>query len=254
MILDCELELRGYIIMRSRLKWLIPLILVLILTGGTIVYVNQYYHADANAKAALLSDDVVQISQTDFGVFFDGPSEEYAFIFYPGAKVEETAYAPLLHALAREGMDGFIIKMPAHLAILGMDRAVSVLKQYDYPYWYIGGHSLGGACSTQFAASHSDQLSGVILLAAYPMKSLGENLPAAFIYGSEDGVLNMEKYQQSKNDLAGHAVEYIIKGGNHAQFGSYGFQKGDGIPSITAEEQIEETVRYIMSMVNDGTS
>ena len=43
------------------------------------------------------------------------------------------------------------------------------------------------------------------------------------MYGSEDGVLNMEK-----NGSYETTVEIVIPGGNHAGFGSYGAQNGDG--------------------------
>ena len=36
--------------------------------------------------------------------------------------------------------------------------------------------------------------------------------------------------------------EHILEGGCHAGFGSYGMQDGDGVPTITGEAQIAETV------------
>ncbi len=62
------------------------------------------------------------------------------------------------------------------------------------------------------------------------------------IYGSEDGVLNMEKYAENKVNLPALLEEIIINGGCHAGFGSYGSQDGDGVPTLTGEAQIEETV------------
>lgn len=40
-----------------------------------------------------------------------------------------------------------------------------------------------------------------------------------------------------------------IPGGNHAQFGNYGVQKGDGTASISAEEQQVQTALAISNMV-----
>ena len=65
------------------------------------------------------------------------------------------------------------------------------------------------------------------------------------IYGSEDGVLNMEKYAANKMNLPASFEEHIIDGGCHAGFGSYGAQDGDGTPTITGDAQIEETVFLI---------
>ena len=52
----------------------------------------------------------------------------------------------------------------------------------------------------------------------------------------------MEKYEENKVNLPASLEEYIIEGGCHAGFGSYGSQDGDGVPTITGDAQIEETV------------
>ena len=235
--------------MKRKLKWIIPFIILVCLAVLIVFYTEDYYHASENAEKALISDSLVQVAKTDFGWFFDGPSEKDALIFYPGGKVEETAYAPLLHLLAENGIDVFLAKMPMRLAILDTNRAESIIKRYDYQHWYIGGHSLGGACSTSYAAKHSDALKGVILLAAYPMKQLDDSLNVLFIYGSEDKVLNRQKYDDSKKYAPSDATEFIIEGGNHAQFGSYGIQNGDGIALISPEEQRKLTMELILNNI-----
>ena len=235
--------------MRKRLRWIIPVAVLALLAGGFAIYVGQYYRAGDAAADALRSDEAVQVSATDYGWWFDGPSDECALIFYPGGKVEAEAYAPLLHRLAAAGVDGCLVEMPFQLAILGIDRADAVLTAHEYGRWYIGGHSLGGACATAYAAGHGDALSGVILLGAYPMKPLGDDLDTVFIYGSEDGVLNRENYQKSRRLAPEDAVEYVIEGGNHAQFGDYGPQRGDGAASISPEAQIHETVECIIENI-----
>ena len=120
------------------------------------------------------------------------------------------------------------------------------MKQYDYVRWYIGGHSLGGAMAANYAAGHGSQLTGVFMLAAYPTKSLDENTRAILIYGSEDGVLNMEKLGEADQYLPDNAEKYIIDGGNHAQFGNYGKQDRDGNAAISWEEQQHRTVEFIL--------
>ena len=233
----------------KKLKWLIPILVVSILIIIFLVYTSYYYHADVTAQAALVSGETVHVTQTSYGWLFDGPSEQNALIFYPGAKVEETAYAPLLHLLAQEGMDVCLVSMPFRLAIFGANTANSVMAQYNYEHWYIGGHSLGGAMAANYAASHGDQLTGLILLAAYPTKPLNEALLEISIYGSEDGVLNMEKIEAGKAHAPGDYREYIIAGGNHAQFGNYGEQRGDGPAAISSEEQQKMAVRYIIQNI-----
>ena len=65
------------------------------------------------------------------------------------------------------------------------------------------------------------------------------------VYGSEDGVLDMDKYRKYRSNLPEDTYEYVIDGGCHSYFGSYGLQKGDGTPDVAFEEQIEMTVDFI---------
>lgn len=218
------------------------------------VYVSAYYHADDSGSVAeaLVSDEAVAVEKTEYGWFFDGPSGENLLVFYPGAKVEETAYAPFLHLLAERGMDVCLVKMPFHLAVFGVDRAEAVLEDPAYAGYrrrYVGGHSLGGAMAASFAASHMDlafPLDGVILCAAYPAVRLEEPLRELVLYGSEDGVLNMDALRKADDYAPADHTEYVIRGGNHAQFGDYGIQKGDGEAVISARDQQEEAVEVIL--------
>ena len=70
------------------------------------------------------------------------------------------------------------------------------------------------------------------------------------IYVSEDGVLNREKYEADRANLPQDTAETIIDGGCHAGFGSYGAQKGDGTPTISAEEQQRQTADVLAAWMN----
>ena len=236
---------------QKKLIWSVPILICAVLLGCFFFYTGQYYHADASALSALESDGTVTVTKTDYGWLFDGPSESDALIFYPGGKVEETAYAPLLHLLADETMDVLLVKMPFHLAVFGIDKANELIPRYDYSNWYIGGHSLGGAMAASFAAKHPSQLAGVILLAAYPTEKVDDSITVTTIYGSGDGVLNMKKLAEGKKYLPKNAGIYVIDGGNHAQFGNYGVQKGDGKAAISAEEQLKQTVELVKQRKNN---
>ena len=83
----------------------------LLFTAGAVFFgwLGRYYRADAAALAALSSRDTVTVEKISGGWRFDGPGEDTALIFYPGAKVEAAAYAPLLLRLAEGGADGFLL-------------------------------------------------------------------------------------------------------------------------------------------------
>lgn len=231
---------------RKKLLLVIPVIVIAALCIAFLAYTEQYYHAEESAYTALKSDESVIVTQTEYGWLFDGPSETDAFIFYPGGKVEETAYAPLLHRLAKQGMDVSLVRMPFRLAVLGVNKADQVMEQHDYERWYIGGHSLGGAMAASYAATHSSQLSGVFMLAAYPSKSLDGISKAVIIYGSEDGVLNRTRLEEANRYLPNSSEIYVIEGGNHAQFGNYGRQAGDGNAAVSSEEQQQRAAEWIL--------
>lgn len=231
----------------TRIKriFIILIALLALLAAGFFAYFLNYYHAVDTA--ALESDADVTVSSASYGWFFDGPGEDKALIFYPGAKVEETAYAPLLHLLASRGMDACLVKMPFRFAIFNSGAAADVMKQHSYDTWYIGGHSLGGAMAANYAAGHAEEYAGVILLAAYPTKRLPDSLKEVLIAGSEDRIVNRRRIEKARKQAPADYVEHEIVGGNHAQFGNYGAQKGDGEATISAEEQIEEAVGVILS-------
>ena len=119
----------------------------------------------------------------------------------------------------------------------------------EYDQCYIGGHSLGGAMAASYAADHGDQLSGVILFAAYPTKQLPNTMTEIVLVGSEDQVVNRTKLEQGRNYAPDRYIERIIEGGNHAQFGSYGAQRGDGTAAISSEQQIMEAVQIIQESI-----
>ncbi len=231
---------------KRNLAWIVPVSVIALIVLAFFIYTGHYYHADAGALSALESDDSVTVIKTDFGWMFDGPSDSDALIFYQGALVEETAYAPLLKQIASAGIDVLLVRMPFRLAFFGADKASELIPKYDYDAWYIGGHSLGGAMAAVYAAEHSGQLAGLILLAAYPTKKLDDSLTVISVYGSEDGVLNRDKLSEGNQYMPKDAVTYVINGGNHAQFGNYGKQARDGEALVSAEEQQRETVALIM--------
>lgn len=235
---------------RKRDVVLILLLLICLLAAGCVWYVTDYYKCEEEIQSYFQNNGPVKLEEMESGLLLDGPGNEHAFIFYPGAKVEYTAYVPLLYQIAENGTDVFLLKMPCNLAFLEMNRADDIISSYEYAHWYLGGHSLGGAMAAAYAAEHLDRLDGLVLLAAYPTKSLqAEEFSVLSLYGSEDGVLQMEKMEQGRAYMPDDYTEICIQGGNHAQFGNYGAQKKDGVATLSREEQQGKTVRAICEMM-----
>lgn len=228
----------------------IVLALIIIMACLSVWYVNDYSHADASVNAYLNGTENVSVEKVENGLFLDGPGNDSALIFYPGAKIEYVSYLPLFMELANDGVDCFIVEMPANLAFLGADSADAIIGdgKYSYDEWYISGHSLGGVAASSYAINHKDKISGLILLASYPVDDLG-NMSVLSIYGSNDKTLNKETYDKSKELMDYNLTEYVIDGGNHAQFGSYGNQSGDGVATISPENQRIQTEREILEFI-----
>lgn len=213
-----------------------------LLAGAGKRYLEEYY------PAVTYEVQTETLQETEKYIVYGDTKSEQGFIFYPGAKVDEKAYAPIMDELSQVGICCVLVKMPYHMAILDTDAAEPIMQEFaDVEKWYIGGHSLGGAMAARFSAEHESELSGLILLAAYPTDAL-DTLPVLSLYGSEDGVLNREKYEDAIS-LASNLTEYVIEGGNHAGFGNYGAQDGDGKAAILEEEQWQETVDYILNFM-----
>ncbi|MCI8637620.1 MAG: carboxymethylenebutenolidase, partial [Coprococcus sp.] len=236
--------------MRWKKRVIIPVISFLFIVIVCIWYVNDYYHADEKVQEYLQKKEPVSVTEMSDGLYLDGPGDDTAMVFYPGAKVEYTAYLPLLSDLAEQGIDCFLIKMPCNLAFFGQNKSKKIMDYYEYDYWYLYGHSLGGSMSASYASGHLESLNGLVLLAAYPTKSLkSDSFSVLSLYGSEDGVLNMEKVEEGKAYMPADYVEVCIEGGNHAQFGNYGEQKGDHAAGISREEQQAQTVEAILNIM-----
>lgn len=134
-----------------------------------------------------------------------------------------------------------MVHMPFHMAIFDANAAEKVISQFpEYQNWYIAGHSMGGAMASQFAAEHPDQVDGLILLGAY-------------LYGDYPAENTLTVYGSLNQSVEDH-IQYTeniveIEGGNHAQFGNYGPQKGDPPAAITAQEQQAQAVDAIESFL-----
>ena len=213
-------------------------------TAAFLVYAMTYYRAFPEALDALESDTTVTVTSTEYGVFFDGPSTDSTLVFYPGGRVDERAYAPLLHDLAGSGVDVCLVEMPLKFAFFDINKADDIIDGGSGDF-YIGGHSLGGAMAAVYAADHPDKVKGVILFAAYPTSKIADSTRLLSIYGSEDKVLSADKVEKGREYAPEDYREFVIKGGNHAGFGCYGKQAGDGEALISGKKQRDIAVEQI---------
>lgn len=232
--------------MKKMLKKILLIIsgLLLLFVFVFFLYVSDYYKADPSAVEALNEDlkENNAVVKDDLIIIPSKIKSDSALIFYPGGKVEATAYYPLLSKLAENGITCVLVKMPFHLAVFDSSAADRVFKTLpEIKNWFIGGHSLGGAMASKYMSENPGKLKGLVLLGAYVYGEVPAS-KALTIYGTKDGVLNKENIKDSDQQLP-------LAGGNHANFGNYGEQKGDQIADISREEQQEKTVEAVEEFI-----
>ncbi len=229
--------------------------LIGVMVGAFFIYASNYYEADETALEALKSNVNVNVSYNEDGDFYAfEPLSAYssAFVFIPGGKVEYTAYAPLMQEIAKCGVLCILLKVNFNLAILDQNAPKGIQSYYpDVAKWSIGGHSLGGSVASMYLAKNPNEYSTIIFLASYPQSDLSSlNIKSVSIYGTKDGVMNRDKFEESKTKLPKESSIFEIEGANHAQFGSYGFQKGDNEATIENTVQWAITASYVIPFLS----
>lgn len=205
------------------------LIVVLLLAGGGLIYLNlDQYQAQLATNYALESDG---------NTLYKLNSSSVGFIFYQGGKVENEAYS----YLSQVNANVFLLDTPFNLSIFTINAAAEIIDQYqEITTWYVGGHSLGGSTAFLFANNADVKIEGIVYLGSYPTEV--NQFKQLAIFGDQDGLLN---YQDYLNLFDQDDTIIIISGGNHANFGEYGPQTGDNQALIEPASQRLQVIEAI---------
>lgn len=242
--------------MRTRLKTIGLALVALLLVVSLGFYI---WTRVARYPAFSEAVDIADAARTDRGWYAFEPAGEASagFIFYPGGLVDPAAYAPLMQRLSDDGILAIIVPMPLDLAVFGIDRADDVVAAYPgVDTWVIGGHSLGGAMAAEYLKGQPGAIDGIAFLASYPAESTDLSMmpvEALSIYGTEDGVAG-DVFEESLRRLPARTPLEVLEGGNHAQFGDYGPQEGDGVATMGRDEQQRLTASAIAALVDRSVS
>ncbi len=227
---------------RTKITVISLAVVIVLIVGGFYIYVSDYYRADETALAVKQGGNLSVVG--NLTVLSPSQPSDTALIFYPGGKVEHTAYLPLLDALRQNNITCILVEMPFNLAVFNADAADGVYEKFpEIDNWFIGGHSLGGAMASSYFGKNLQKAQGLILLGAYIYGDADPNR-TLIVYGTEDVQLDVSQINPDAGPV------WVIQGGNHAQFGNYGAQHGDGTAKISAKEQQDIAVNEILGFIN----
>ncbi|ASN22215.1 alpha/beta hydrolase [Arthrobacter sp. YN] len=222
-----------------------------------LVWLNPFaYQQGAGAAGSSPTASVVE-GATAIVMRPEGAPAGKGLVFYPGARVEARAYADILKPAVDAGVLVVILKTPLNLSLLDGNQARGAMDAHpEISTWTVGGHSLGGVSASSFALSNQD-VDGLLLYASYPLDSMRgrAGLKVLSISGSEDGLSTPEKINASRELLPFDAAFAEIQGGNHAFFGDYGPQPGDGEPTVgrdVAQGRIAATTAAFLTGIDGG--
>ena len=237
------------------LKYCILTIVLLLVfsVSGILIWTNNTYKPTLELLDLVSESDYTK--EGDFYVF--NPKSESngkGIVIYPGALVEPLSYGYIANELSKEGYLVAIPEVNLNLSITENNKADEFIENNkDIREWYVAGHSMGGVSASYYAEDNQDIVNGLILLGSYPAKSTDlsdNNQKALSIYAENDGLTTLNNVEESKKNLPQDAIFLEIKGGNHAQFGMYGEQKGDNKAEISSKEQQDEIIDLILDNIN----
>jgi alpha-beta hydrolase superfamily lysophospholipase len=222
--------------------------------------------ATAPARAALSSDGQVTVLRGPHYWAFQPTAEpaRAGLLFFPGAVVDPVAYAPLVRDAAAVGYAGVLVEVPRRGALGGaddpvvFDRARAAMASFRHvDRWVVAGHSRGGLIAATFVRADPSRFAGLVLIGTtHPRDfSLADaQLPVMKVYGTRDTVADVDKIMANRTNLPSGTRMVAIAGGNHSQFGYYGFQLGDWPATIGREEQQRLTREALRTALREATN
>jgi len=212
-----------------------------------VVWSVLAYRPDAEARAAS-----VAVERADGVWRFDpvAPKDGPGLVFFPGGLVDPRAYAPLARAVAREGYPVRIVELPRRGAFGGAEspelrvRVAAALASLDDARGVVlAGHSRGGVVASSAAAGRLPgvrRVRGLVLIGTSHPRDVDLStlaIPVTKIVGTRDGLATPARVERNAHLLPPHTRWIRVDGGNHSQFGWYGFQPMDRRPGIDAATQ-----------------
>jgi pimeloyl-ACP methyl ester carboxylesterase len=253
--------------MKGRELWArIKRVWIALALTATVVFVTWSavaFRANGAARDALHSDGTVRVAVFDGGRRFEPVSAAAArpaLLFFPGGMVDPVAYAPLARAIAVAGYPVTVLHLPRRGALGGADdpdlfaRARAIMGTARVASrWVVAGHSRGAVVASQLASERPRGMAGLVLIGTTHPRDVdlsGLREPVTKIVGTRDGIARPAAVEANRHLLPASTRWVRIEGGNHSQFGWYGFQPGDRRATVSAEQQRTTTVSAVLDALS----
>lgn len=231
---------------------LVGIFVFVLIVVGLLFYASMIMRGEREFAITAWTNPAVLITSTDHSIVMTPTGDDAAtgLVFIPGAKVDPYAYLYKLSGIVEDsGVTVVITKPTLNLAFFDT-RPVTTFTA-DAPgvdRWFVGGHSLGGVRSCMLA--DDPDVAGLVLFGSYCANDLSaRSLEVLSISGSEDGLSTPQKIADAAPLLPSTATFVQIEGLNHAGFGNYGVQSGDGVSTISSAEARDEITAALASFL-----
>jgi len=250
---------RGTLQRRVRSLGLGALASLLLVVFGFVIWANSPYQADREATLKVFRDGNIVVEAVDEGILMtfvadsvDLPEESVGLVFVPGARVDPYAYLYQLSGIVEQhGVTVLITEPTLNLAFFDtreLDEFSVAAPGVDR--WFLGGHSLGGVRACLMAPDSDAE--GLVLLGSYCANDLsGGELPVLSLAAENDGLTSLETITDAADLLPRDARFEVIQGANHAAFGDYGAQSGDGQREITSPQMRQRLTALLAEFLLD---
>lgn len=173
-------------------------------------------------------------------------------VVYPENNVSPAAYAYKMAGVAQSGVVVIIVKTPLNIPQLDTRTLVDFAKLApEVTDWYVAGHGEGGKKACEQA--EGTQYKGIILLGSYCTVMVHDSVKALDIQGGNDRIINKNDADYNATNLAYSSEKQAIPGLNHAGFGNYGKQDGDGqldLPDADVRVRLANLISKFMGIQN----
>ncbi|TFD02096.1 alpha/beta hydrolase [Cryobacterium sinapicolor] len=221
-----------------------------------LAWANTVRVADRAAADQVFANPNVTVTDTPNSVIL-APTDDagdIGLVFIPGARVDPYAYLYKLAGTVEDtGATVVIAKPVLNLAILDQ-RPLSTFTDAvpDVSTWFVGGHSIGGVRACMLA--DDSKVDGLVLFGSYCATSPKRtDLRALSLSGSTDGLSTPEQIADRADLLPSDTRFVELEGVNHARFGDYGVENGDGVATAPTDAVAAEITNELSEFLLETT-